>query len=114
MPAGRMEKVNALIAQELAQAFQHDVEFPKGTVVSIMEVMTSRDLRHAQVHLSILPEAKTEEVLDALIEAKSDLEDSLHRRLIMKYTPRLAYRLDHSMARQEHIDVLLDRLKSEE
>ena len=113
MSSGRMEKINSLIAHELAQAFLQEVEFPKGAVVTIVEVKTSKDLRHAKVFLSILPEEHTAEVLTALIEAKRYLEDDLHGRLVMKYTPRLAFRLDHSMARQEHIEALLDKLQNE-
>lgn len=114
MPTGRMDKVDALIASELSQLFHRDLEFPKGTVVTILRVKTARDLRHAQVHLSILPDSSTAAVLGILEDATRDLENELHKRLVMKFTPRLSFRVDHSLERQEHIEGLLDSLKAEE
>lgn len=108
----RMEKVDSLLQRELGAYLQRDVEFPEGVVVSVINVKTSKDLRHALVSLSILPEEHAEGVLRTLEIQRRDCEEALHRRLVMKFTPRLRFILDRSMERASHIEALLDTLEN--
>lgn len=112
--SGRMQKVDSLLATELAALFQRDVEFPHGSVVSIIRVETGRDLKHAKVALSVLPEGQSEAVLKILEEARKDLETALYKRLVMKFTPQLHFVVDHSLVRQAYMESVLDSIPHEE
>jgi ribosome-binding factor A len=110
----RMQKVNALLESELGRLLVSHIEFPKGAVVSITHVKVSKDLRHARVTISVLPEDRREKALARLEEKRRELEDDLHDRLVMKFTPRLHFRLDTAMERAAHIEGILDSIKKEE
>lgn len=107
----RIDKVDALVAAELSALFVRDAEFPVGAVISILRIETSRDLKHAKVTLSVMPEEHTKTVLATLEELRRAFEATLHKRLVMKFTPRLHFRTDHSLAVQQHMERVLDQVK---
>lgn len=96
----RIERVNELIKAEIAELLQREVSDPRlGSLVSIVAVDTSPDLRNASVRVSVLgSEEEIEQSMAALKRARGFLRHELAGRLVMRSVPQLTFRLDTSIA----------------
>ncbi len=110
----RIAQINELIWHELSTVLLTEVDFPKGVLVTITNVETSKDLRHAKVWFSVLPAYFTQKILDRLTKRKGSLEYALYQRLSMKPLPKLSFRVDDSERQAAGIDALLDSIKETE
>ena len=82
-------------------------------VVTITEVDTSPDLKHAKVYVSVLgPEAQWTASFKALESARGFVWSWLRRHLDLRTTPELLFRPDRSMEHAAHIQSLLAELKA--
>ncbi len=116
--AYRIERVNSLIRQELSELLQRQVKDPRlGGFISITEVATSPDMRHTKVYISYLylgDEEQKQEVIKVLTSASAFFRRELAKRLKMRHTPELEFRLDTSIERGDRIERLIEGMKSEE
>jgi len=110
----RILQVNELIRQELGKLLVSEVEFPKNCLATIVEVETSKDLRHAKVWLSIIPTVYTQKVLNKLNKMAGHLQFLLNKKLSMKPLPRLFFKIDETERKASEIEDLLDRIKEKE
>lgn len=101
--SGRMDKVNALVGAELSRALAP--VRPAGAMATVTRVETAPDLSEASVWVSLLPDS--EAAWEVLQEALPDLQAVLAARLVIKRTPRLRLRRDHSGEHAQKIDRLL-------
>lgn len=108
----RIERVNHLIRQEISLLLQRQVKDPRlGGLVSVTEVVTSPDLKHARVFVSrIGSEEEKKETLGALVTASGFLRRELARRLSLRYIPELDFHWDTSIEQGAHILELIDRV----
>ena len=119
MPIDRLERVNALIRRELAEAFFKVFQSDSldMAAITVVRVETARNLRNATVFLSIRDHAHDRGTMLHKIERKRvELQRLVNKDLTLKYTPRLIFRLDLSVEKGDHVlDVLshLDIPKSE-
>ncbi len=102
--------MNELIRTELADIISREMRTPLSDVVSVTDVRTTPDLRHAQVYISILGDEEVRKTSFATLQkATGFLRHMLAERLSLRYTPELALHLDTSMERGAHIlDLLRD------
>ncbi|MDP3880066.1 MAG: 30S ribosome-binding factor RbfA [Dehalococcoidales bacterium] len=112
----RIERVNSLIRQELSQLLQRQVKDPRlGTFITVTEVITSADLKHARVFISRLgSEEEKRETLSVLASASGFLRKELAKNLKLRYTPELSFQWDESIERGDHLLQLLDAVTSDE
>lgn len=111
-----MERVNELLRSEISQLIARSLKDPRisGTI-SVTEVQTSPDLRHARVYVSILgSEDQRRESLAALRHAAGFFRRELGERLTLRRTPELEIRLDESLERGDRIMRLLREIQEEE
>lgn len=116
MASRRMERVNELLRSEISELIARNLKDPRisGTI-SVTEVQTSSDLRHARVYVSILgSEEQRRESLAALQHAAGFFRRELGERLSLRRTPELDIRLDESLERGDRIMRLLRELQEEE
>lgn len=116
MASRRMERVNELLRSEISQLIARSLKDPRisGTI-SVTEVQTSPDLRHARVYVSILgSEDQRRESLAALRHAAGFFRRELGERLTLRRTPELEIRLDESLERGDRIMRLLREIQEEE
>ncbi|NCN07833.1 30S ribosome-binding factor RbfA [Candidatus Falkowbacteria bacterium] len=109
--AGRMEKVDELIAQQLGQIIVSEVELPKGSIVTITNVKTSPDLKHAKVSLSILPDDNKREVMSLLINNAYEFQKILNEKVTLRSVPKLRFQIDDSGQKAAELEALLDNLQ---
>src|SRR5437868_5152562 len=107
----RTERVNELLREEISDILRREMRDPRlDTMVSITEVETSQDMRHAKVHVSVLGTAEEfDGVMKALDSARPFLHRHLRKRLPdLRLIPELDFRRDTSIARGAALTALLN------
>lgn len=81
-----------------------------GGFVTITDVHTSPDLRHAVVFVSVLgSDAERAQSMEALEELRIGLQSEIAAHLRMKNTPILKFEYDDSVERASHLNAVLNR-----
>jgi ribosome-binding factor A len=115
MQGKRLERVNQLIKEEISMLVQRQLKDPRLGFITVTEVDTSPDLKHAKVYVSVLgPEEQWAASFKALESARGFIWSWLRRHLDLRATPELLFRPDRSMEHAAHIQSLLASLKSHE
>ena len=112
----RIERVNQLIRQEISQLLQREVKDPRlGGLISITEVDTAADLKHAKVYVSCLcSEDEKKELLATLSSASGFFHNELMKRLTLRHVPILEFRWDYSLEKGAHLQELIDRVSRQD
>jgi len=108
----RTERINNLIRQEISGLLQQQVNDPRLTIfISVTNVSTSRDLRHAKVFVSALGnETNKREILQGFTAASGFLRKELARRLRIRHIPELSFHFDNSIERGAEILKLIEQV----
>jgi ribosome-binding factor A len=109
-----MERVNELIKREIGTALftiMREKDYDQ-SAVTVTHVRTSRNLRHADVLISILDHKDDRDHILSLIKRhRVELQGVLNRNLTLKYTPKLSFSLDTSLERGDNVIKLLSEIK---
>ncbi len=100
------ETLRRALADVLMRGEAHGLAVP-GPTVTVTEVRPSPDLRHATVFVMPLGGREREATLAALTEARGELRRAVNRRIRLKYSPELAFRLDESFDRYDETRAML-------
>lgn len=106
----RILRVNELIKQEVGKLFLTEMNFPVDILVTVIEVEASKDLRYADVFISVFPFEKAAEVLEALKEHIYFLQKIINKKLSMKPLPRIRFIIDEGGERIGRIEELIGNL----
>jgi ribosome-binding factor A len=106
----RIDRVNELIKTTIAEIIVREVELPPGVFVTVAKVDTTRDLRYAQVFVSVFPEKNFGGVIKILNKKIYSLQGSLNKKLHMKPLPRIEFVSDHTEAEADKIEKVLKEL----
>ena len=110
MGSERMRRVDEAVRQVLADALAHELKDPRIGFVTVTDVNTSPDLRHARVFVSVLGEAQQrDETLDGLRSAHGYLQQRIARELKLKHTPTLEFSYDDTTDRAMRVGELIER-----
>ena len=105
----RMRRVDAAVRHVIGDAVAQDLKDPRVGFVTVTDVKTSPDLRHARVYVSILgAPAEREASLEGLRSAHGYLQRQVARELRLKNTPELDFVLDTTAERAFRVEELLD------
>lgn len=111
MSTGRMRRVDEAIRQVLGDAVQGELKDPRVGFVTVTDVRTSADLRHARVYVSVLGNAEQREATMAgLRSAHGFLQGKVAAELHLKRTPTLEMHYDDTTDRALRIDALIDEV----
>ncbi|MEX0683429.1 MAG: 30S ribosome-binding factor RbfA [Dehalococcoidia bacterium] len=113
----RTSQVNELLREELSELLQREVKDPRVDhgLVSITEVQTSPDLRHATVFISHLGDpGDRDEIVAGLQNAAPFLHREMVRRLKMKIVPEFHFRYDPSIERGAYLSSLIQQVAEEQ
>ena len=114
-PSQRQLRAGELVRHALTEIFmREDFRDPalQGVNVTIGEVRTSPDLKHAHVFCSPLGEtdpAAQDELAKALNRAAPYIRGQLGKRIDMKFTPQLHFIADHSYDDGAYMDAIFNR-----
>lgn len=111
-PSQRQRRAGELIRHVVAELLQrgeiHDAQMPLAPI-TITEVTTSPDLRHATVYCAVLGSDEATAEIEALNQVAGKIRAALGRKIAMKYTPALTFKRDMSFAEAARIEALLNR-----
>ena len=94
-----MRRVDEAVREVLCDATQ-DLKDPRVGFVTVTDVKTSPDLRHARVYVSVLGDGEERErTLDGLRSAHGVLQRASARELRLKHTPTLEFVYDDTTER---------------
>lgn len=105
----RCDRVNELLKREISAVVQRDFEFP-GRLVTVNDVEVTQDFKEAKVWIGVLGEGGAGEVLDRLNGQHGFIQKKVMKRVVLKSTPVLDFRLDDSAARGVGIVRLLEEI----
>jgi ribosome-binding factor A len=110
MSSDRMRRVDEAVRQVVGDAVAHDLKDPRIGFVTVTDVKTSPDLRHARVYVSVLGDRKKREAsVDGLKSAHGYLQRRLAGELRMKNTPELQFVLDETTENAFRLERLIQR-----
>jgi ribosome-binding factor A len=99
------------LREAMAEVLSRDVEFPLGTMVTVLSAKVTANTGHAKFVLSVFPETMKETVLEILQERTKDIKNGLATRARLRRIPRLHYGFDDTEAVAEGVERALFELK---
>ena len=107
MSTDRMRRVNEAVREVLSDAIQL-LKDPRVGFVTVTDVRTSPDLRHAKVFVSVLgTEDERTATMDGLTSGTGVLQAAVNRELRLKRTPTLEIVYDDTAERAARLERIL-------
>lgn len=114
MSSGRMRRVDEAVRQVVGDTVAHDIKDPRVGFVTVTDVKTSSDLRHARVYVSVLGERKAREASIAGLEsAHGFIQRRVSAELRLKNTPELEFVLDETTENAFRLERIIDRVATD-
>jgi ribosome-binding factor A len=110
----RIQRVNQLIKKELSQIILRELDFPKGVLVTVTRVETSKNLIQTRVYISVLPEEKGPEILETMNQKIYSIQQLLNKRLKMRPLPKIVFVEEKETAQAGKIEQLLKEIKKDD
>jgi len=114
LPYKRSQRVGDLVREEVADIIMCQLKDPRIGFVTVTGADMSDDLKMARIFVSILKPEDREQTIAILNDAKPFIRSALAKRLKMKFTPSVEFRLDASIEYGSKIDSLLKKIKTAE
>ncbi len=118
MTTGRMRRVDEALRQVISDALATELKDPRVGFVTVTDVRTSPDLRHARVYVSVLGadggasgEQEREDTLAGLRSGHGFLQARIGRELHLKRTPTLEFLYDDTTDRAMRVEELLEEVE---
>ena len=106
----RLERVNELMRRELGELINREVSF-QAALVTVQQVDITPDLKNAHVFVSVLgTEEQRNEALARLHASRKNLQHLLSKRVVLKFTPHLHFKLDDTIERGNRVIDLLGQI----
>lgn len=112
MPAyNRMDRISEEVRKELSSIVR-DLKDPRiKTVVSVVNVNVTKDLKFAKAYISVFGDEATQKgVMDALKSASGFIRREIGHRINLRATPEFTFVLDNSIEYGAHINEVLKNL----
>src|ERR1043165_3815868 len=111
MSTDRMRRVNEAVREVLSDAITL-LKDPRVGFVTVTDVRTSPDLRHAKVYVSVLgSDSEREATMEGLASAHGVLQTMVNRELRMKRTPALDFVYDDPPERADRLERMLAEME---
>src|ERR1700736_5232369 len=111
-----LERRKEFIKRELREIISPEVNLPAQVVVTVHGVDITADLRQCHVFVSVIGKpAQKDRVLAELEEQRGTLQRELAKRVVLKYTPHLNFKMDDSIERGTRVlEIMRDLEKPRE
>jgi len=106
----RVKKINVLLKHEISQLLLKEIDFCD-TLVTITDIDTSSDLKHAKVKISALPQEKNELAIGMINKNIFHIQQKLNKRLQMKPVPKIRFEIDQAEIKAQRIEEILKKNK---
>jgi ribosome-binding factor A len=114
-PNRRIDRINEFLRSEIAELISREIKDPRlAGLISVTEVDTTTDLRHAKVFVSVFgTEEERASSLAALRSATGFLRREVAQRVTFRHMPELEFHLDSSIEQGDKIMRLLRQVADE-
>ena len=108
----RKERIRKALIKEISDIILRHVKDPRiATVVSVTDIELSNDYTHAKVYISVFgSQQEKEDTFDAVLDTASYIRSEVGRRVRLRHTPELEFKLDDSLERGSKITSLIDKI----
>jgi len=106
----RIEKVNQLLKQQVSQILLKEVDFGR-SLVTIISVDTSPDLKQAKIKISIIPTKENEQVLRVIQKNIFGVQQELNKKLYMKPVPKIRFEIDKIEEKAQEVERILGKVE---
>jgi ribosome-binding factor A len=108
----RADRLGDLMQREVSDILYRRTKDPRIGFCTIMRVDVSKDLRHAKVYVSIMgTEDQQKSTLAGLKSATGFIRREIGRRIALRHTPEIVFRLDKSVDHSIRIAQLIEEVK---
>src|SRR3954464_4022223 len=109
-PTERMRRVDEAVREVLGDALAQELKDPRIGFVTVTDVKTSPDLRHARIYVSVLGDRRAREAsISGLDSAHGFLQRKVAAELRLKNTPELEFILDETTERAFKLERMIER-----
>lgn len=110
----RPSRVGEQIKKELGQIIGQELKDPRIGFVTVTGVDVTGDLQQAAIYISVLGDADSrEDTLTALEKAKGFIRSEIGKRIRLRHTPELSFKVDESIQYGNRIEKLLKEVKTD-
>lgn len=109
----RSDRIRKAMMREVSDIIRHCVKDPSlsDELVSVIDVEVSKDLRHAKIFVSIYgDEARQTEIMGILEQWTPQVRSELGKRIRLRYTPEILFRLDDALERGTRVTELINKI----
>lgn len=110
MATHRLDKVNELMKREIGSFVQKEFDWP-GTIVSILDVEVTEDLKEGRVWVGVVGRMAPAQVVEKLSRHRGEIQKAVSKRVILRNTPKLTFKHDNSAQRGVALVNLLDDIE---
>ncbi len=112
----RVDRLNSLLREVIAEVVMRDVNNPKvNTLVTIKKVEITKDLHHAKVFFCMVGSpTEKQQTLRALKSAAGFISMQAAKKVVMRYFPKLTFHLDDTLEDELRIHNLLEKIHDEQ
>lgn len=106
-----LEQSDSRFHEALGHILEEEVEFPLGTLVTLVATHMTPDTKHVTGTVSVLPNGHEGEILQSLRNSEGEIKKALGRFLRLRRVPAIHWRFDHTEEEAAKIEADLHALK---
>jgi len=112
MPSLRLQRVRELLKREIGEVIRREFQVSDAGLITVNDVDVAGDLHSAVVFISVLGSAEQQKRGVALLERhRKRIQGLVGRAVVLKYTPRLRFLMDDSIARGNKVLGIIEELE---
>ena len=110
----RIQRIQALIKQRVAEVVDHELNDPRRGMITITRVSVDKDLQYCDVHWSVLGDDQVVKVNNRMLQfaapyVQREVAKILHTRTV----PRVRFHHDPGIEQADKLDSLMHEIRSE-
>ncbi len=112
MPSLRLQRVRELLKREIGEVIRREFPVSEAGLVTVNDVDVAGDLHSAIVFISILGNTEQQKTGFALLmRHRKRIQGLVGRAVVLKYTPKLRFLMDDSVARGNKVLEIIEELE---
>lgn len=109
MTTRRVQEVSALLKREISM-LMHETLAENFGLVTLTDIKVTADFKDATVYITVLEKEQEEQVLTKLKEKTPEYQKILGRKLRMKFTPKIGFKIDNYHEEIDKVEKLLKEI----
>ncbi|MGE4348971.1 MAG: 30S ribosome-binding factor RbfA [Candidatus Berkiella sp.] len=107
----RIDRIQDFMQASLATIIQQEINDPRlAKMVTVTGVIVSKDMKHAKVYVTVLPDDKAKESVRILNNAAGFIRTTLAKRVTFRSLPNLRFYYDDTTIQANRVGKLLDEV----